>query len=150
MNTCIFCQIIAGQAPSSLVYRDDDIVAFLDIRPVNPGHVLIVPCVHKESLGELSADIAARMMTVAQQIMAGIRSSDLRCEGINLFLADGSAAGQEVEHVHLHVIPRFAHDGFGLRFAPGYGAIADRKWLDDLAEVLRESLPAWREHERGE
>ena len=140
MSPCIFCQIISDELPASVVYRDEDMIAFLDIQPVNPGHVLVVPRVHAESLEDLSAEIAAHMMTVAQHIMAGLRKIDLRCEGINLFLADGSIAGQEVPHVHLHVIPRFPNDGFGLRFARGYKELPKREALDDLAAAIRQAV----------
>lgn len=140
MNLCIFCQILADDLPASVVYRDEDVIAFLDIRPVNPGHVLVVPCVHVGSLEDLSAEVAAHMMTVAQRIMSGLRKTDLRCEGINLFLADGSVAGQEIAHAHLHVIPRFTNDGFGLRFASGYGQLPKREELDDLAAAIRKAV----------
>ena len=140
MSPCIFCQILAGELPASLVYQDEDVIAFLDIRPVNPGHVLVVPRVHGESLGDLSAETVAHMMVVAQNIMAGLRNADLKCEGINLFLADGSVAGQEIGHVHLHVIPRFANDGFGLRFAADYGKLPKREVLDELAAAIRKAV----------
>jgi histidine triad (HIT) family protein len=140
MSPCIFCQIISDELPASVVYRDEGVIAFLDIQPVNPGHVLVVPHVHAESLEDLSAEIAAHMITVAQKIMTGLRKADLRCEGINLFLADGSVAGQEIAHVHLHVIPRFTDDGFGLRFAPGYGTSPQREDLDRMATAIRDGL----------
>ena len=140
MSPCIFCQIISDELPASVVYRDEGVIAFLDIQPVNPGHVLVVPRVHAESLEDLSAEIAAHMITVAQKIMTGLRKTDLRCEGINLFLADGSVAGQEIAHVHLHVIPRFTDDGFGLRFAPGYGTPPQRDDLDRMATAIRDGL----------
>ncbi|MBU1050691.1 HIT family protein [Candidatus Bipolaricaulota bacterium] len=140
MTPCIFCQIAAANAPASVVYQDAHVTCFLDTQPVNPGHVLVVPQIHVESLKDLPAAIAAQMMIVAQQLMRGLRNSDLQCEGINLFLADGSVAGQEVSHVHLHVIPRFANDGFGLRFAPGYGTHPCREELDDLAAIIRRAV----------
>ena len=73
-------------------------------------------------------------------VAAAIRVSGLRCEAINLFLADGAAAGQEVFHSHLHVIPRWQGDGFGIKFPPHYGAAADRKTLDDIAARLRKQI----------
>jgi histidine triad (HIT) family protein len=136
MSPCVFCQILAGELPASVVYQDEDVIAFLDIRPVNPGHVLVVPRVHEESLEDLSAEEAMHMMRVAQRVMAGLRNTELRCEGINLLLADGTVAGQEIPHAHLHVIPRFANDGFGLRFASGYGEMPQRERLDDLAAAI--------------
>ena len=80
------------------------------------------------------------MMEVAQQLMNGLRETNLRCEGVNLFLADGEDAGQEVAHVHLHVIPRFEDDGFGFRFAPDYGNQPRREELDEVAAAIREAM----------
>lgn len=117
---CIFCRILAGDVPSSFVFRDDRVAAFMDIQPVNPGHVLVIPVRHAAYLADIDAATASEVMRVAHSVAAGIRQSGVRCEGINLFLADGEAAMQEVFHVHLHVFPRFAGDGFGLRFSPEY------------------------------
>jgi len=138
MTGCIFCQIAAGELPASFVYQDDRVSAFLDIQPVNPGHLLVVPHRHAETLGELSPDVVGHMMTVAQRLMLRLHDADVRCEGINLFLAEGAVAGQEVDHVHLHVIPRFTGDGFGLRFAADYGAMPQRKELDRMAAAIRD------------
>jgi len=138
MTGCIFCQIAAGELPASFVYQDDRVSAFLDIQPVNPGHLLVVPHRHAETLGELSPDVVGHMMTVAQRLMLRLHDADVRCEGINLFLAEGAVAGQEVDHVHLHVIPRFTEDGFGLRFAADYAAMPQRKELDRMAAAIRD------------
>lgn len=138
MTGCIFCQIAAGELPASFVYQDDRVSAFLDTQPVNPGHLLVVPHRHAETLGELSPDVVGHMMTVAQRLMLRLHDADVRCEGINLFLAEGAVAGQEVDHVHLHVIPRFTGDGFGLRFAADYGAMPQRDDLDRMAAAIRD------------
>jgi histidine triad (HIT) family protein len=142
MPECVFCQIIAGAAPASLVYRDELCAAFMDIQPVNPGHMLIVPLAHVELLADLDQASAERLMTIAQRLGSALRQSGLRCEGVNLLLADGEAAGQEVFHVHLHVVPRFAGDGFGFRFAPGYHQRPPRADLDEAAALIRAALPA--------
>ncbi|MBN1976638.1 MAG: HIT family protein [Anaerolineae bacterium] len=139
-SDCVFCGILAGRLPSSVVFRDDVCCAFLDIRPVNPGHVLVVPVAHAACLAELDAEVGARVFEVGQRVAAALRGSGLRCEGVNLFLADGAVAGQEVFHVHLHVIPRYAGDGFGLRFGPGYGAMPARGELDEVAGRIRGAL----------
>lgn len=137
MSDCIFCQILHGEAPASFVHRDDRCSAFLDIRPVNPGHLLVIPNQHAPHLADLDADSAAHLMRVAHGLGAALRVSGLRCEGVNLFLADGEAAMQEVFHVHLHVLPRFRGDGFGLRFGPGFGHHPPRPELDDAARRIR-------------
>lgn len=112
---CIFCQIVTGDAEASLVYDDELVMAFMDILPVNDGHVLVVPKEHSPDLAGIDDDVGSQMFTVARRLAQALRRSGIRCEGVNLYLADGRAAGQEVPHVHLHVLPRFEGDGFGLR-----------------------------------
>ena len=141
MPECVFCRIIVGDEAASLVYRDDLCVAFMDIQPVNPGHLLIVPLTHAAQLAELDVASAERLMTVAQRLGSALRQSSLRCEGVNLLLADGEAAGQDVFHVHLHVVSRFAGDGFGFRFAPTYHQRPPRADLDQAAARIRAALP---------
>jgi histidine triad (HIT) family protein len=137
---CIFCDIVAGRAPASIVYRDERVCAFMDIQPVNRGHLLIIPVTHAPDLAALEPDTGARMFRVGQRLTAAIRGSGVPCEGINFFLADGEAAGQEVFHVHLHVFPRHAGDGFGLRYGPGYGVLPDRSALEAVAGAVRGAL----------
>ena len=137
MGHCIFCDIVRGEAPSSIVYSDGVVTAFMDIRPVNPGHVLVVPNTHASSLSDLNEHTGAHLFIVAMRIAAALRQSGLHCEGINLFLADGEAAFQEIFHVHLHVLPRYTGDGFGLAFGPRYGRRPERAVLNDIAERIR-------------
>jgi histidine triad (HIT) family protein len=139
-STCVFCEILAGRLPASLVYHDELATAFMDIQPVNPGHILVVPNRHLADLAELPPELGAHLFGVAQRLAAAVRASGLRCEGVDLFLADGEAAGQEVFHAHLHVIPRFAGDGFGFRFSPGYDRRPPRAELDQAAEQIRRGL----------
>jgi histidine triad (HIT) family protein len=110
--TCVFCAIIAGDAPASIVHRDDRVLAFMDIRPVTPGHLLVVPIAHATYLADVEASTGAALFGVASSLAAALRRSGLPCNGVNLFYADGVEAGQEVFHAHLHVIPRTANDGF--------------------------------------
>lgn len=138
--SCIFCEIIGGQAPASFVYEDEAVVAFMDIQPVNPGHLLVVPRGHAPHLADLDSQVGGHLFRVGQRLAAALRRSTLRCEGVNLYLADGEAAGQEVWHVHLHVLPRFDGDGFGLRFGPDYGRWPGRDSLDATAAAIRREL----------
>jgi histidine triad (HIT) family protein len=140
MADCIFCQIIAGAAPASEVYRDALCCAFMDIQPVNAGHLLVVPLAHAADLAALEPETGAQLMRVAQRLAAAVRQSGVRCEGVDLFLADGAAAGQDVFHVHLHVIPRYAGDGFGFRFGPDYASLPPRAELDRVAAGVRGQL----------
>ncbi|MFI9505999.1 HIT family protein [Nocardia sp. NPDC052566] len=133
----IFGDIVAGRAPASKVYDDADVLAFMDIRPMTPGHVLVVPKVAARSLAELDPAVGGKLFQVGQRLAAALRASEVGCDGVNFFLADGVTAGQEVFHVHLHVIPRTAGDGFGLRGRPTSPRRAD---LDYLASSIKGAL----------
>ena len=135
--SCVFCDIVAGHAPASIVFQDERTITFLDHRPVTPGHMLVVPRRHAAFLADLDPEDGAQLFRVGQRGAAALRASSLRCEGVNFHLADGEVAGQEVFHVHLHVLPRFTGDGFGLRFPPDY-RIRERAELDEAAAAVRE------------
>lgn len=130
----------AGRAPASIVYRDDRVTAFLDHRPVTPGHLLVIPNQHHVMLADLDHGLGAHVFTVAARIAAALRSSGLPCEGINLFLADGEAAGQEVFHAHFHVFPRTGGDGFTIGADAWAGPQPGREALDTNAEAIRAAL----------
>lgn len=140
MGDCVFCNIVNGVALASVVYADEKVMAIMDIQPVNPGHVLIIPKVHAAQLSELDKETGAHMFKIAVCIAEALRQSSIKCEGINLFLADGEAAFQEIFHVHLHVIPRFKGDGFEIKVGPYYGIKPDRKELNRIAEKIREAM----------
>jgi len=140
MGDCVFCNIIKGSAPASIAYSDEKVMAIMDIQPVNPEHVLIIPKIHAAQLSELSEETGAHMFKIAIRIAEALRQSGTKCEGINLFLADGEAAGQDIFHVHLHVIPRFRGDGFQIKIGPHYGPKPDRKELDKIAQKIRAIL----------
>jgi diadenosine tetraphosphate (Ap4A) HIT family hydrolase len=139
LSDCVFCGIVEGHVDGSRVYADERVLAFLDIQPITTGHTLVVPRAHGASLAEIEPEDGAAVMRAAMVVAAALRRSGLPCEGVNLFLADGEAAGQEVFHVHLHVIPRFAGDGFGIRFPPDY-RMRERAELDATAEQIRSTL----------
>src|ERR1041384_4255132 len=136
-NVCVFCKLLKGELEASFVYRDDVCSAFMDIQPVNAGHVLIVPNRHAPYLADLEPEEGAQLFRIAQRLSAALHKSGVNCEGVNFFLADGEAAMQEVFHVHLHVFPRYAGDGFGLRFGPHYGEKPERSELERVAALLR-------------
>lgn len=140
MADCIFCAILAGKLPSSRPYEDDQVIALMDTRPVNPGHLLVIPKRHAAHLADLPPEVGAQMFRVGQRMAGALYSSGLRCEGINLYLADGERAGQEVFHVHLHVLPRYKGDGFGLKLGPEYGFTPPRAVLDEAASMIRGAL----------
>ena len=142
MSKCIFCNIAAGKAEAAFVYQDALVSAFMDIQPINPGHVLVIPNAHSGDLADLPEDTGAHLFRIAQRLAAGLRTSGLRCEGVNFFLADGEVAGQEVFHVHLHVFPRFQGDGFGLKITEQCFARPLRVELAEAAEKIRHGLEA--------
>jgi len=138
MSSCIFCDILDGTEDASFVHSDDLVSAFMDTRPINTGHVRVVPNLHHPYLSDLPDEVGERMFTVSRAVAAALRRSGLECEGINLFLADGERAMQEVLHCHIHVFPRFAGDGFRLRFGAHYHFVRPARWeLDAAAERLR-------------
>jgi histidine triad (HIT) family protein len=134
---CIICKLLSGELPVSMVHQDDLCAAFMDIQPVNPGHVLVVPNRHASNLSELNEDEGAEMFRVGRRLAAALRGSGVKCEGVNFFLADGEAAGQEVFHVHLHVFPRYGGDGFGLKLPQAYADLPERRELDEIATRIR-------------
>jgi histidine triad (HIT) family protein len=134
---CVFCRIVAGTADASVVYEDDRLLAFCDLHPVNPGHLLIIPKIHRLGLVDLDESDSSRMFVVAQRLAAAVRHSGVRCEGVNLILADGKAAGQEVFHVHLHIFPRYVGDRFRLDSGQRRSS---RRDLDEIAARVRAVL----------
>ena len=137
---CIFCKLLSGELEVSMVHQDALCSAFMDIQPVNPGHVLVVPNRHASSLADLKEEEGAQMFRVAQRVAGALRQSGVKCEGVNFFLADGAVAGQEVFHVHLHIFPRYAGDGFGLVFSAAYSRKPERRELNEIAERLRDAF----------
>jgi diadenosine tetraphosphate (Ap4A) HIT family hydrolase len=103
---------VAGEREASVVYEDERLLGFMDLHPVNPGHVLLVPKEHATAMADVDEDTGVHVFRIAMRMQQAIRRSDVRCEGINLFVADGEAAFQDVFHFHLHVIPRFEGDPF--------------------------------------
>jgi len=140
MESCVFCQIVKGVAPASVVYSDEKTMALMDIQPVNQGHTLIVPKVHSAHLSDLDEETGSHMFKIAMRVSQALRESGVKCEGINLFLADGEVAGQEIFHVHMHVIPRFKGDGFGIRFGPNYDVRPERREIDSIAKNIMGKL----------
>lgn len=111
MENCIFCRIIAGEIPATKIYEDEMVLAFMDISPINFGHILVIPKEHHNSCASIPENVAGRMFYVASRIGVACKRA-LDYDGFNLHLADGTCAGQVVMHAHLHVVPRGLDDGF--------------------------------------
>ncbi|MFT3714806.1 MAG: HIT family protein [Gordonia sp. (in: high G+C Gram-positive bacteria)] len=136
MSDCVFCDIVAGTAPARIVYADDHLLGFLDIRPITAGHTLLIPREHSTGLADLPPESGARLFQAGQRVAAAMKTS-LGADGVNLALNDGRAAFQTVFHTHLHVLPR--RNGDRLDFAKGF--ITRRgKDLDRVAATLRGAL----------
>jgi histidine triad (HIT) family protein len=144
MNTigdasCIFCKIANRKAPASIVYGDRDVLALLDINPVQRGHTLVIPKKHFVNIWDIDSDILAKVVSITQKVAHRLREVMPETEGINTFNANGKPAGQDVYHFHMHVIPLAR--GERTKFAKWWEASiernVDRSFLDSLAEKLR-------------
>lgn len=135
MSDCVFCDIISGNLPASVVYEDSAVMAIMDISPVNPGHVIVIPKKHIPYMADMDEDTGAHLFKITMRIQKAIRGSGVRCEGINLFLADGEAAFQDVFHLHMHIIPRFKGDEF--KISADWSIKPPREELDELAAQIR-------------
>ena len=115
--------------------------AFMDIRPVNPGHLLVVPNDHAADLSALDdEEVAGHIFKIGKRLAQSLRQTNVPCEGVNLHMADGSAAGQDVFHTHLHVIPRFVGDGLGYLLHGQEHASPSREDLNETAEKISQAL----------
>jgi len=129
---CIFCSIIAGDAPGHILFQDNHVVAFLSLE----GHPLIVPTRHISGLEDLDGQSAARILQTAAKVASALREAT-GCEGINLILSDGRVAGQDVFHLHMHVVPRWQRDDVSLTWDTRTAPEADR---GALAQAIRVQL----------
>lgn len=130
---CIFCKIVAGELPSHRVYEDETTLAFLDIRPASRGHTLVIPKQHAPDLFELSDDQLAATARTTQNV-ARLLNHKLAPDGLNVAQSNGAAAGQEIFHYHVHLIPRWTDDRAFRLWRPGE---TDHAALGALAAELR-------------
>ncbi len=123
---CIFCKIARGEIPSATLYEDDSFRAILDLNPASKGHTLILPKIHAPNLFELPDETAEKALVVAKKIGARLQEG-LHADGLNLVQNNGEAAGQTVNHFHIHLIPRYADDTVNVRWTPGELNEADKE-----------------------
>ncbi len=140
MPECIFCRIARGTQPSTKIFEDENLMAFMDFKPITKGHVLIIPKEHVELLTELEDHLVGEMFIAAKRVGLALKKSKLNCRGINYILADGTEAGQEIFHAHLHVVPRYRGDGFGLRMPEKDIEETDEKRLERTAAKIKKCL----------
>lgn len=136
---CIFCDIIHGAAEVSVCYEDADAIAFMDIQPVNAGHVLVVSRQHVESFLDLPKSLGTHLFDVAMQLAPAIRKVS-GADGMNVIVSSGAAAGQDVYHFHVHLIPRRQGDGFDVRLPFAESEMPDRTVLDMMAARIIAAL----------
>jgi len=110
MKDCIFCEIVRGEIPSSKVFENEKVLAFLDINPVSKGHTLVIPKAHYAGFSEVPPELLTEMGRVLQRIGQAARRQ-LGSDGFNVLLNNGRAAGQLIDHAHFHLVPRTAGDG---------------------------------------
>jgi histidine triad (HIT) family protein len=133
---CVFCKIVKGEIPSFKVYEDDKVIAFLDIHPVHPGHTLVIPkATDATNIFDISAEDWAATSEVARLVALAVEKA-LDADGVNIRMNNRAHAGQEVDHPHIHVIPRFKGDG--LKHWP-QGAYKDAE-AESVSEKIRTAL----------
>ena len=110
MEECLFCKIIKGEIPSTKVYEDNKVYAFLDIAPVNKGHTLVIPKDHAVNILDIKEEDLDAVSHVVRKLVPAIKQT-VNADGINVMSSNGKAAGQVIMHSHIHIIPRFENDG---------------------------------------
>jgi histidine triad (HIT) family protein len=136
---CVFCSIIRGDETVSLIHEDDDVIAFLDVQPLHPGHLLVVPKEHHRDLFQVPQRLAGRIFETARQILPGLRKAT-GCRAVNIFSPNGADGGQDVFHFHLHLIPVPQGQPFPLQLPDPSTAVPTRSELDVMAARIGRSL----------
>lgn len=135
---CVFCEIVSGDNPAEVVFEDDTCLVFLDIRPLFPGHCLVIPRMHVETLGELPAASTAPLFGCVQMV-SRVLPDALGAHGT--FVAINNKVSQSVAHLHVHVVPRRFKDGLKGFFWPRRG-YEDAAHMQRVAEAIRMTLGA--------
>jgi histidine triad (HIT) family protein len=136
-NRCIFCAIAAGQAAAEVVAQDDAALAFLDIRPAAPGHTLVIPRSHVATIWEMNEAAGLAVVRLTLRVARALRAV-FKPDGLSIVQNNGRAAGQEVPHVHWHLIPRWYGDGLRLARGP---AVPQTEPLPEVARRVRAAMP---------
>lgn len=146
MNDCLFCRIVDGTEPASIVERTSSTLTFLDLYGVREGHALVIPRRHAVRLEELAPAERRALFDAVARVQAAQRIAGLRADGCTLLVNDGPAAGQHVPHVHVHVVPRSRGDTlavigrFVLAMVDYFGRPRPRAALDAIAVRLHAAL----------
>ena len=135
-GSCIFCRIAQKQAPASCVYEDEKVMAFLDVRPLNEGHTLVIPKEHYETIFEIPEELIAYLHGIVKRVSFAVKKA-AKADGISIFQQNGKAAGQEIFHLHVHVVPRYEGQKL-VRF--GEISEANKEKLDQVAANIRRHI----------
>jgi histidine triad (HIT) family protein len=137
MNECIFCKIVNKEIPATVLYEDDDVLVFMDIGPIIKGHALVISKQHHDPVTETPNEVLTKLHLTAKRI-AKAQMNGLGADGVNIMQNNGTAAGQEVPHIHVHVIPRFDNDGHHWNWnAKKYENLEE---MAELAEKMQNNL----------
>ncbi|MBC8500327.1 MAG: HIT family protein [Nanoarchaeota archaeon] len=131
MEDCIFCKIVKGEIPSTKIYEDDEFYAFLDLRPINKGHTLVVPKLHCKNLFDFPKSEETDLMEVLKKISKAVVKG-LSADGFNIGMNNERAAGQVIMHAHFHIIPRFNDDGLS--------SWPDKEYKEGEMEEIKEKI----------
>ena len=133
---CIFCKIVRKQAPSSIVYEDEVVMVFLDIRPLNMGHTLVIPKAHYVDIFDIPQNLLSQIHKIPKQVSFAVKKAT-SADGISIIQQNGKAAGQDIFHIHVHVVPRF--EGQKL---PRFSDLkeVERAKLDEMAKKIKQNL----------
>ncbi len=134
---CIFCKIVSGEIPSVKVYEDDRVFAFMDINPINEGHLLIVPKAHAATIHEIAEADFLAVMSATHKLAAAVKKA-LNPDGINLLQLNGKAANQVVPHLHVHIVPRWFGDGVSV--SQWELVAGDMEKIQGVAERVRDEM----------
>ena len=138
MNNCIFCKIINKEIPGHVVYEDEHVLAFLDISQTTKGHTLVIPKKHLVDIFEMEASLMEQVYSVVPKIASALKAT-FGCSGLNIVNNNGESAGQTVFHYHVHLIPRYGQDKFGIIFANNMSDY-DAEKLAFLKDRIKENL----------
>jgi histidine triad (HIT) family protein len=136
VNDCLFCKMVSGQIPVTKIYEDDIVLSFLDIGPISDGHALVIPKQHFEKLHDCPAELLGKVVSRLGKIAAAVVAA-MNSQGYNVLCNNGRAAGQLVEHLHFHIIPRNSGDGVFNRW-PAYKY--ENGKIEQIALKIRENL----------
>ena len=134
MNDCLFCKIAKGELPCYKIYEDRDFLAFLDINPVNPGHTLIIPKKHSETILDTDEETLKKLIIVVKKVSTAIYNG-LKCEGFNIGANQFKYAGQLVPHLHIHIMPR--NKGDGIRLWPSRKYESEKEKIEVQKKITR-------------